>query len=67
MVVTFKITQPGVLKTDLLCLQMREIIYSRDHRVNRHKFDGVDPVVLYLLNFVCYNVVCTLLLNLCCW
>ena len=29
---------------------MREIIYSRDHRVNRHKFDGVDPVVLYPLN-----------------
>lgn len=27
---------------------MREIIYSRDHRVNRHKFDGVDPVVLWL-------------------
>lgn len=29
---------------------MREIIYSRDYRVNRHKFDGVDPVVLYPLN-----------------
>lgn len=37
-------------KLILLCLQMREIIYSRDHRVNRHKFDGVDPVVLYPLD-----------------
>lgn len=27
--------------------QMREVIYSRDQRVNRHKFDGVDPIVLY--------------------
>ncbi|KAJ7372700.1 1-phosphatidylinositol 4,5-bisphosphate phosphodiesterase beta-4 [Desmophyllum pertusum] len=27
---------------------MREVIYSRDQRVNRHKFDGVDPVVLWL-------------------
>ncbi|XP_020627928.1 1-phosphatidylinositol 4,5-bisphosphate phosphodiesterase zeta-1-like [Orbicella faveolata] len=35
-------------KLILLCLQMREIIYSKDHRVNRHKFDGVDPVVLWL-------------------
>ena len=26
---------------------MREVIYSKDLRVNRHKFDGVDPVVLY--------------------
>ncbi|PFX17769.1 1-phosphatidylinositol 4,5-bisphosphate phosphodiesterase zeta-1-like [Stylophora pistillata] len=27
---------------------MREVIYSKDQRVNRHKFDGVDPVVLWL-------------------
>lgn len=27
---------------------MREVIYSRDQRVNRHKFDGVDPIVLWL-------------------
>ncbi|CAH3162232.1 unnamed protein product [Porites evermanni] len=27
---------------------MREIIYGQDQRVNRHRFDGVDPVVLWL-------------------
>lgn len=27
---------------------MREIIYSEDQRVSRHKFDGVDPVILWL-------------------
>lgn len=27
---------------------MREIIYSKDQRVNRHRFDGVDPVILWL-------------------
>ena len=32
---------------NLNSFQMREVIYSRDQRVNRHKFDGVDPIVLY--------------------
>ena len=26
---------------------MREVIYGKDQRVNRHRFDGVDPVILY--------------------
>ena len=36
--------------TQQISLQMREIIYGQDQRVNRHRFDGVDPVVLYPFN-----------------
>ena len=35
---------------------MREIIYGQDQRVNRHRFDGVDPVVLYPLDIYCYCI-----------
>lgn len=36
--------------TQQISLQMREIIYGQDQRVNRRRFDGVDPVVLYPLS-----------------
>ena len=36
--------------TQQISLQVREIIYGQDQRVNRHRFDGVDPVVLYPFN-----------------
>lgn len=42
--------------TQQISLQMREIIYGQDQRVNRHKFDGVDPVVLYPLDIYCYCI-----------
>ena len=48
----------------VICFQMREVIYSRDQRVNRHKFDGVDPVVLYPLDFVCHIFTAVLFIRL---
>lgn len=42
--------------TRQISLQMREIIYGKDQRVNRHRFDGVDPVVLYPLDIHYYCI-----------
>ena len=39
-----------------ISLQMREIIYGQDQRVNRRRFDGVDPVVLYPFNIYYYCI-----------
>ena len=47
--------------TQQISLQMREIIYGQDQRVNHHRFDGVDPVVLYPLDIYSY---CIYALNL---
>lgn len=42
--------------TQQISLQMRQIIYGQDQRVNRHRFDGVDPVVLYPLDIYYYCI-----------
>jgi len=48
--------------TQQMSFQMREIIYGKDQRVNRHRFDGVDPVVLYPFDIHYY---CMYALELC--